>query len=97
MRDRRLGQPRSRTIFGGVREASPAARELWAQARERLGRSLPEATFDLWIEPLQPVAIQDGNLILTAPAGVRAWVERRYAGLITEALRAEGGEADGVG
>ena len=72
-------------------------RELWAQARERLGRSLPEATFDLWIEPLRPVAIQDGDLILTAPAGVRAWVERRYAGLITEALRAGGGEAAGSG
>ena len=92
-----LGSASRQDYFRLVPEASPAIRELWAQARERLGRSLPEATFDLWIEPLRPVAIQDSDLILTAPAGVRAWVERRYAGLIAEALRAGGGEVTGVG
>ena len=78
-------------------QATPAVRDLWDQVREHLRRSLPEATFDLWIEPLRPVAVQDESLILTAPAGVRAWVERRYAGLIAEALKAGGSEVTSVG
>jgi chromosomal replication initiator protein len=64
---------------------------LWGAASERLRASIPESTFRLWLAPLKPVGASADTLYLTAPDGVRAWVERRYAALIGEALAASGG------
>lgn len=62
------------------------AQSAWAKVRSELERSLPAATFDLWIEPLQAVGSQAETLYLTGPARVRAWVERRYLPPLEEAL-----------
>ncbi len=59
---------------------------LWRDAQERLRAALPPSTFQLWLEPLKVVGAQAGVLYLAAPAGIRAWTERRYTGLIREAL-----------
>jgi len=61
---------------------------IWRETREQLRSSVPESTFRLWLEPLQPVGAVGETLYLTAPDGVRAWAERRYSGLIGEALAA---------
>jgi len=55
-----------------------------------LRAALPPSTFQLWLEPLKVVGAQAGVLYLAAPAGIRAWTERRYAGLIREALSGAG-------
>jgi chromosomal replication initiator protein len=44
----------------------------------------------MWMEPLQPAASRGDTLHLTAPDGIRTWVERRYTGLIEEALAQSG-------
>ena len=67
-------------------EQSPEA--IWQDVRRRLQASVPESTFQLWLEPLEPLASQGSCLYLSAPEGVRAWVERRYSALIREALLA---------
>ena len=58
----------------------------WSAVRKRLRSSVPESTFKLWLEPLRPVATGDGTLQVSAPDGIRAWVERRYSGLILTAV-----------
>ncbi len=63
---------------------------LWRATRERLKSSVPESTYRLWLEPLEPVGIEGDALFLTAPENVRAWSERRYSSLIAEALRDTG-------
>ena len=50
--------------------------------------SVPDSTFRLWLEPLRPVGTVADTLYLAAPEGIRAWVERRYTGLIREAVAA---------
>jgi len=47
---------------------------------------VPQSTFQLWLEPLRVVGAHDGVLHLSAPNGIRTWVERRYSALIREAL-----------
>jgi chromosomal replication initiator protein len=47
---------------------------------------VPESTYRLWLEPLEPVGAADGILFLKAPEGIRAWAERRYSALIVAAL-----------
>ncbi len=59
---------------------------LWREIQERLRASVPDSTFKLWLEPLKPVGAQGSVLYLTAPDGIRTWVERRYSSLIREAL-----------
>jgi chromosomal replication initiator protein len=59
---------------------------LWGEIRSRLRASVPDSTFKLWLEPLRAVGAQGDVLYLTAPDGIRTWVERRYASLIREAL-----------
>jgi chromosomal replication initiator protein len=59
---------------------------LWKDVQARLRASVPASTFQLWLEPLTVVGSQAETLFLSAPEGIRAWTERRYAGLIREAL-----------
>ncbi|HEX6229368.1 MAG TPA: chromosomal replication initiator protein DnaA [Solirubrobacterales bacterium] len=61
---------------------------VWREIQERLRESVPDSTFRLWLEPLRAVGIQGRTLYLAAPAGIRAWAERRYAGLIRKTLAA---------
>jgi chromosomal replication initiator protein len=65
---------------------------LWKEVQARLRASVPASTFQLWLEPLTVVGSQAETLFLTAPEGIRAWTERRYAGLIREALAGIGSQ-----
>jgi chromosomal replication initiator protein len=60
----------------------------WEAVNERLRASVPESTFRLWLEPLRAVSARGDTVYIRAPEGIRAWVQRRYAGLIAEALDA---------
>jgi chromosomal replication initiator protein len=59
---------------------------LWRATQDRLRASVPESTYRLWLEPLEPAGSAGDTLYLTAPEGIRAWAERRYSSLIGEAL-----------
>lgn len=59
---------------------------LWRATQDRLRTSVPESTYRLWLEPLKATGCDGETLYLSAPEGIRAWAERRYAGLIAEAL-----------
>jgi chromosomal replication initiator protein len=59
---------------------------LWKDVQERVRASVPASTFQLWLEPLELAGARAETLLLAAPASIRAWTERRYAGLIREAL-----------
>jgi chromosomal replication initiator protein len=59
---------------------------LWNDVQARLRASVPASTFQLWLQPLKVVGSRSETLLLSAPEGIRAWTERRYAGLIREAL-----------
>jgi chromosomal replication initiator protein len=61
---------------------------IWERVREGVRPGLPAATFELWIEPLKPASIRGSTLYVGAPASIRAWVERRYAGVLDASLRA---------
>ena len=63
---------------------------LWRATQDRLRASVPESTFRLWLEPLEAAGSDGDTLYLTAPEGIRAWAERRYASLIAEALEDSG-------
>ncbi len=59
---------------------------LWETVRTRLRASVPESTFQLWLGPLEVVGEQGSVLVIAAPEGIRSWTDRRYRGLIREAV-----------
>ena len=61
---------------------------IWERVREDLRGQLPDKTFRLWIEPLEPVSLEGNTLRLTAPQTTRAWVERRYSTPLHAAVQA---------
>ena len=54
--------------------------------RDELRDSLPASTFSLWLDPLRAVSVQGSTLFVAAPPTVRAWVERRYAERLRQAV-----------
>ena len=60
--------------------------ELWREVGKLLSSSLPESTFRMWLDPLEPVGRRGETLFLRAPESVRAWAEKRYSGLILHAV-----------
>jgi chromosomal replication initiator protein len=80
-------------MVAGQVQDDPSPHELdalWQTTRERLRASVPESTYRLWLEPLSPAGADSDTLYLTAPEGIKAWAERRYAALIAEALADSG-------
>ena len=60
-------------------------KSLWRATQSRLEASVPESTYRLWLEPVEAVGVEGETLYLTAPEKIRAWTERRYSLLISEA------------
>ncbi len=81
-------------MAGQVPSDDPKA--IWASAKEELRATMPPTTFELWIEPVDAVAIRGSDLVLTAPGPVRRWVERRYAPIAISAISAQAPELTGV-
>jgi hypothetical protein len=60
-------------------EATGADRSDWQQARAELHRIVGESTFEIWLAPLELLAIDPtGCLLLSAPPATRAWVAARF-------------------
>jgi hypothetical protein len=72
--------------FHGPIRHSEEAETYWAAAQPLLERSVG-TSYELWIEPLRAVGERAGAIVLL-DQGQGSWVERRYLGLIREALKA---------
>jgi chromosomal replication initiator protein len=60
---------------------------IWETVKEVLKNQLPEATFDLWIEPLKAEAGAGGELVLSCPNPFALrWVQAHYLKLIHQLL-----------
>lgn len=73
-----------------MRSAPAEAHAAFRTLAVRCWEAVPESTFGMWLSPLQLVGADESTLFLTAPDGIRTWLERRYSALIREALQATG-------
>ncbi len=58
---------------------NPELDHIWNAVRVELQRAVSATTFEIWLAPLRPVALRDGELVLSAPAELRGWIADRYA------------------
>lgn len=62
---------------------------LWDSALERLAEQMTPQNFEMWLRPVECVAIEDGTIHLRAPNPyVKWWFENNYLDAVLEQLRA---------
>ena len=75
-----------------------SAKETWARLLEEARLELPEATMRTWLEPAEPVALDEGRLIVSAPDQFSVeWNKSKHAQLLSRlAARTFGAPLDVV-
>ncbi len=64
----------------------PSAKEAWKRLLDEARRELPEAAVRSWLEPAQPLALDEGRLLMGAPDQYAVeWNESKYAPLLARA------------
>jgi len=57
----------------------------WEQIRQLLRELVGDSTFEIWLEPLELIAIDPtGALVITGPAATTGWIEKRFARVLAE-------------
>jgi chromosomal replication initiator protein len=63
-----------------------SAKEAWKRLLDEARRELPDAAVKSWLEPAQPIALDDGRLVIGAPDQYAAeWNEQKYGSLLSRA------------
>ena len=63
---------------------------IWDAVRRELRRDVADFSFHIWLDPLEPVACEQGTLYVRAPEHIRSWVRDRYTTLLAGAARRAG-------
>ena len=93
----RTRRRRVRVDLSAVRERLAAAGEAeqvaWEQIRARLLHAVGESTFEIWLAPLELIAVDlAASLVIDTPEATRSWVQTRF-GRLLERCAAEAGHA----
>ena len=70
--------------------------DAWRNVCAELRRTLGDSTFEIWIAPLEPVALEGGRLLLKAPVGTQAWIAKRFGPVLERCTKAALGGAANV-
>jgi hypothetical protein len=89
------GRRRRRVVavdLGAVRERLRAAGKedlaAWEQVRALLREAVGESTFEIWLAPLELIAVDlEGTLIVSAPGETVGWVNRRFGRILDGAAQ----------
>jgi hypothetical protein len=58
-------------------------RQDWEQIRQALRELVGESTFEIWLDPLELIAIDPaGALVIDAPSAMLSWLRHRYEGVL---------------
>src|ERR1700686_2689766 len=72
------------TLLSSPMEQS--TKEAWKRLLDEARRELPDATVRPWLEPAEPIALDDGRFIVGAPDQFAVeWNESKHAGVLARA------------
>src|SRR6266478_6678622 len=84
--DRTFGPPLQDVPPQSQSRMEQSTKEAWKRLLDEARRELPDATVRTWLEPAEPIALDDGRLILGAPDQFAAeWNESKHASLLARA------------
>jgi chromosomal replication initiator protein len=61
---------------------TPDLSHFWPEIQADLQHAVGVSTYEIWLAPLQPVALVDDLLTLRAPAELCAWITDRFSGVL---------------
>ena len=74
-----------------------SVKEAWKRLLDEARRELPDATIRTWLEPAEPIALDDGRLIVGAPDQFAVeWNESKHATLLARAAERVFGQPTAV-
>ena len=66
-------------------------KDTWSRVKARLSEKLPVHTMSTWFEPINPIAIEQNELLLEVPNQFfYDWIESHYRSNIESALKSSG-------
>ena len=78
-------------LRAGLAAGTGADRTAWEQVRMLLLQTVGESTFEIWLEPLELIAVDgSGTLIVSAPDATVSWIRERYGRLLNRAAQGVG-------
>ena len=78
-------------VRAGLAAGSAADRTAWEQVRMLLLQSVGESTFEIWLKPLELIAVdRGGTLIVSAPEETVGWVHPRFGHFLDRAAQGVG-------
>ncbi|MFL5823190.1 MAG: chromosomal replication initiator protein DnaA [Solirubrobacteraceae bacterium] len=69
---------------------------VWREIRAELRRVLGQSTYEIWIAPLEVSALENRQLLLTAPPAIQSWVATRFGRVLETCAQTVLGTAIGV-
>src|SRR3954451_12765573 len=75
---------------------NPDLAHIWPAIQSELKRAVPEHTYDLWLAPLRPVAIDGDTVDVVAPEGMRPRIADRFGRVLQSCAAAVLGPATQV-
>jgi chromosomal replication initiator protein len=73
----------------------PQLAYVWAQVRAELRRVVDDHLAELWLDPLDPLTLDDGRLVLAADPALCDWIQTRFARHLRAAAESVlGGDVD---
>ncbi len=68
----------------GLRTPTSTDEDDWRRMRALMRASVGESVFEIWLDPLQLIGVDDdGAVVVTAPVQMLAWLRSRWGELIT--------------
>ena len=64
-----------------------ADRAVWSEIRAFLLDAAGESQFEIWLAPLELIAVDGGTLVIAAPAATASWVRSRFGRLLDAAAQ----------
>jgi hypothetical protein len=78
-------------VRAGLAAGGEADRTAWEQVRALLLQTVGESTFEIWLEPLELIAVDGrGTLIISTPDATVSWIRHRFGRLLNRAAQGVG-------
>ena len=61
---------------------------IWLRVQSHLAKAVDESTYRIWLEPLQPVELDDRRLVVGAPTRTCSWIADRFGRVLQTCVAA---------
>ena len=69
---------------------------VWPRIQDELRRAVPASSYEIWLAPLHPVALDGDDLVLQVPTALHHWVAERFGRVLQSSVAAVLGPSAGV-